>query len=169
MSRIWVSCTRTHLFESLKVTDSKFSSLDPSYLTPLHGHVKTLHFTWPADATKLPAILDCFERFKPHTLVIHSCEPHNLDEQTIRRYFAKFPCTSITALKMLDICLTHRAFLILLSVYPNADDLTISVALWWKEKPSPGQLGNDSETIPRISPPHLRGSFKSFKPPSRVY
>ena len=116
--------------KSLKITDSKLSSLDRSYLIPLSGHVKTLHFTWPTDTTDPSALLDCFEQSGPHTLAIHSCELHILDEQTMRRCFAKFPCASITALELRDISASRGTFLILLLLFPNVDDLIISVNEW---------------------------------------
>ena len=165
VSRVWVGRSRTHLCESLKISLSKIPPLDPSYLTPLCGYVKTLHFTWPTDATDPSTILNSFENSEPHTLAIHSCELHNLDEQTIRRYFAKFPCISIKALELHGISLTRGTFLIFLSLFPNVDDLIISVNCWWQREQSPGLLGsNNKEIIQPISPLPLRGSFKFLDP-----
>ena len=160
ISRAWVHRTRTYLCQSLKITYSKLSSSDPLYLTPLCKHVKALEFAWPTFADP-SAILGCFEQSEPHTLAIHSCELYALREWAIQRRFSKFPCTSVTSLDLYNISLTRKTFLVLLSLFPNVDDLTISVNEW-KEKPGP--KGN--EIIPRILPPRLRGSFKSFDPPN---
>jgi len=170
VSRAWVGRARTHICESLKITRSKLSSSNPSYLTPLCGYVKKLHFTWPRDLVDPFAVFDCFERSEPHTLAIHSCELQTLGQQTTRRCFAKFPCASITALELHDISPTHRTLLILLSLFPNVDDLTISVKRWQKDRPDAGPLGNNgNETIQHTSPPRLRGRFKLFDPPDRGF
>ena len=102
VSRVWVGRSRKYLCKSLKIDDSKFLSLNPSHLTPLCKYVKTLHLTWPTN-TSPSVVLDCFERSGLHTLVIHSYKLHTLHERTMRRSFAKFPCTSITALQLHDI------------------------------------------------------------------
>ena len=161
VSRTWVIRARIHLCKSPKITHSKLSSADSSHLIALCGYVKTLHFTWPADATNLSSIFDCFEQSEPHTLAIYSCELHRLDEQIIRRYFAKYPCTSTTTLELHNISLTRTTFLILLSLFPNVDDLTISVDKW---KSRPGITFG--EIIEQISLPHprVRGSFKFTDP-----
>ena len=165
VSRAWVSRTRTHLFESLEITHSKLSSSDTSYLTSLCGYVKTLRFTWPTDTADSSAssILDCFERSRLHTLAIQCCELYNLDERTMRRCFEKFPCASITALELHNISPTSETLFILLSLFPNTDDLTITVNEWKDRSDGP----KDHEIVQRISPPRLRGSFKSFDPFSR--
>ena len=163
VSRAWVDRTRTHLFESLSITDSKLSSANPYYLTQLCKYVKTLHFKWPTNANP-SSILNRFGRSRLHTLAIHFCELHTLDEQAIRRCFAKFPCTSITSLELNYITSTNETFLILLSLFPNVDDLTIS-ACEWKDEPG----ANDNHIARRITPPRLSGSFKSFDPPTRRY
>ena len=160
VSKAWVGRTRAHLCKSLKITDSKLSSSDPSHLTPLCRYVKILHLIWPADATDASAILDCFEQTGPHTLVVHSCDLYTLDEQTLRRCFAKFPRTSITALELRNISPSHETFLILLSLFPNADDLAISVNKWIT-----GQGPDDDEITQFTSPPRLRGSLKLLSPP----
>ena len=162
VSKAWVGRTRAYLCKSLKVTHSKLSSTDPSYLTPLCGYVKTLQFQWPRGIIDPSTVLDCFERSKPHTLAIHSCELRGLDEKIIRQYFAKFPCTSIVALELHDLSATRATFLILLSLFPNVDDLTISINEWDGE---PGPTGND--TLEQISSPRLGGSFKFLDPPGR--
>ena len=170
VSRVWVGRTRTHLCEFLKITDRKILSLDPSYLTPLCGYVKTLRLTWPMDLIDPSTVLDCFELSEPHTLAIHSCELHNLDEQTILRCFAKFPCASITTLELLDISPTHRTLLILLSMFPKVDNLTVSINRWFADKPSPRPLGNNqNETIQRVSLPCFRGSFKLLDSPNNGF
>jgi len=161
VSRAWVSRARTHLCESLKITRLKLESLNPSYLTPLCGYVKSLHFTWPMDLTGPPAALDCFGISELHTLTIHSCELHNLNEQIIRQCFATFPCASITTLELHHISPTHRTLLTLLSMFPNVDNLTVSVNRWWADRLDPGPPGSgQNETIQLISLPRLRGSFK---------
>ena len=168
VSRAWVSRARTHLCESLKITSRKLSSLNPSYLTPLCGYVKTLHFTWPRDLTDPPAVLDCFELSELHTLVIYSWELPILGERTVRRCFAKFPRASIITLELRDISLAHRTSLILLSVFPNVDNLMISVDHWWAEKPIRIPLANDQyETVQRVSLPRLRGCFKFLDAPDQ--
>lgn len=170
VSRPWVGRARTYLCESLKITRPKLLSSNPSYLAPLCEYVKTLHFTWPRDLTEPPAILDCFERSELHTLTIHSCELRGLDEQTIRRCFAKFPCASVTTLELHDISPTHRTLVTFLSMFPNVDNLAISVNRWWADKPAPISSGdNHDETIKYTSPPCLRGSFKFFDPPGQGF
>jgi hypothetical protein len=164
VSRAWLGRARSHLCESLKITLLKVLSSDPSYLPPLCGYVKAIHFTWPEASTNPPAVLDCFEQSEPHTLALYSCELHKLDEQTIRRSFAKFPCASITTLELHDISPTHETLLILLSLFPNVDDLTISPHRWWEHGP-PGLQENDHDEIQHISSPRLRGSFAFFDPP----
>ena len=160
VSRAWVGRTRAYLCESLKITHSKLSSSDPSCLAPLCGYVKILHFAWPRGTVDPSSILDCFEQSEPHTLAIHSCELHSLDGQTIRRYFAKFPCASITALELYDISPSCETFLILSSLFPNVDDLTISVNEW---EDGPGS--EYQEIIQHFPSPPLRGSFKFLDPP----
>ena len=164
VSRAWVGRTRTHLCKSLKITCPKLLSLDPAHLTPLCGHVKTLHFTWPyATDPYVVTVLDCFEQSEPHTLVVYSFSQPSLSEQTMRRCFAKFPRTSITTLELHDISLTHGTFLILLSSFPNIDDLTISVDDW---KGGPG--ADNRDTIQCTPTPCLRGSFKFVNPPCDI-
>ena len=162
VSRAWVGRTRTHLCESLKITSPKLSSSNPSCLTPLSGYVKTLHFTWSRDLANPSAVLDCFEQSEPHTLAIYSCELRSLDEQTIQRCFANFPCASITTLELHDVSPNRGSFLALLSLFPNVDNLTISVNRWWADKPGFGPLGG-------VSPPRLGGSFKFFDPPGQRF
>ena len=164
VSKTWVCRTRTYLCKSLKITHSKLISSDLSHLAPLGRYAKTLQLEWPGDTTDPSTILDCFEQSEPHFLAIHSCELRGLDEQTIRRYFAKFPCTSITALELHGISATLGTLPILLSLFPNVDDLTISVAEWSNK---PGSVGNENESIQQIPSPHLRGSFKFIDPPGR--
>ena len=159
VSRTWVCRSRTRLCESLKITHSKLIYLNPSYLAPLCKYVKTLHLTWPTNYD-LSDVLDCFGRSGLHTLVIHSCALHSLHEWIMRQSFAKFPCTSITALHLYDTSPSHGTLLILLSLFPNVDDLSIS-AIDWKDGPD----SDDDESAQLISPPSLRGSFKSFDPP----
>ena len=62
---------------------------------------------------------------------------------------------------------THRILVILLSLFPNVDDLTISPDLRRGEVPDPGLWGDDDDEIQRISPPRLRGSFKFLELPNR--
>ena len=162
VSKAWVCRTRAYLCESLKITHSKLLSSDPSHLAPLSGYVKTLQLEWPGYATDPSAILGYFEQSEPHTLTIHSCELRGLDEQTIRRYFAKFPCTSITALELHGISASHETVLILLSLFPNVDDLAVSVTEWDEGL---GPVGN--EIIQETSTPRFRGSFKFLDPPGR--
>ena len=162
VSKAWVYRTRAYLCKSLKITHSKLISSDPSYLGPLGRYIKTLQLEWPGGTTDPSVILDCFKQSEPHALAIHSCELRGLDEQTIRRYFAKFPCTSITALELHGISANHGAVVILLSLFPNIDDLTISVAEW---DDGSGPVG--SEVIQRNSTPRLRGSLKCLDPPGR--
>ena len=169
VSREWTYRTRAYLCKSLKITHSKLLSSDLSHLTPLCGYVKTLQLEWPKGTTDPSVILDCFEQSEPHTLAIHSCELRGLDEQTVRRYFAKFPCTSITALELHDISATRGTFLILLSLFPNVDDLTISVDEWDDRQDSDrwgaASGSDDNEIAQCVSPPRLRGSFKFLDPP----
>jgi hypothetical protein len=164
VSRARLGRARLYLCESLKVTLSKLISSDPSYLPPLCGYVKTIHFTWPEASTNPPAVLDCFEQSEPHTLALYSCELHKLDGQTIRRSFAKFPCASITTLELREISTTHRTLLILLSLFPSVDNLTISPNRWWEHGP-PGLQEHNGDELQHISSPRLRGSFKFFDPP----
>ena len=167
VSKAWVGRTRTHLCETMTIIRSKFMSAGPSHLAPLCGYVKTLHFRWPIDNTDPSAILDCFELSQLHTLAIHSCELHSLDEQTIQRCFAKFPGASINTLELHDISPTHRTFLTLLSLFPNVDNLTISVNRWWKDRPRRGPFimnDSDDEVVQHISP-RFGGSFKFLDPP----
>jgi len=168
VSRAWVGRARTYLCESLKITSRKLSSLNPSYLTPLCGYVKILYFVWSRNLTDPPAVLNCFELSELHTLVVHSCELPILSEQTVRRCFAKFPRASITTLELRDISLAHRTPLILLSIFPNVDNLMISIDRWWAEKPISYPMGNDQfEAIQRISLPRLRGCFKFLDVPGQ--
>jgi hypothetical protein len=151
------------------ITRPKHFFSDPSHLPPLCGYVKALHFTWPRlrDAIDPSAILDCFERSEPHTLALHSCEPHDLGEQTIRRCFAKFPRASITTLELHEISSTHGTLLVLLSLFPNVDNLTISPGRWWECGPVHGLGKNDNDGIVQhISPSCLGGSFKFLSSPS---
>jgi hypothetical protein len=165
VSRAWVSRTRSYLCKSLEITPRKISSLNPSHLTPLCGYVKTLYFTWPRDLTDPSAVLDCFESSELHTLVVYSCVLPILGERTIRQCFAKFPRASIITLELRDISLAHGTSSILLSIFPNVDNLMISVNRWWAEIPVRIPLGNDRyETIQRISLPRLGGCFKFFDP-----
>ena len=157
VSKAWVGSARTHLCRTLNITRSKLFS-NPLYLTPLCKYVKTLRFALPRDSASASAVLDCFEQSEPHTLVIHDCELFS--ERTIRQCFAKFPCTLITAFEIHDGRPDNETLLILLSLFPNVDDLTISISEWrfWRGS-------NDNEIIKRISPPRLGGSFKCFTPP----
>ena len=170
VSRAWVGRTRSHLCEPLKITLPKLFSLDLSHLPPLCGYVKALHFTWPEAPIDLSAVLGCFEQSGPRILALHSCEQSDLDEQTIRRSFAKFPCASITTLELHEVSPIYRTLLVLLSLFPNVDDLTISVGRWWEEI-SGSDLWeyeddeDNDETAQQISSPRLRGSFKFFDPP----
>lgn len=166
VSVTWVSRTRTHLCKIMEIPRRKFISSNLSYLTPLCKYVKTLRFTWPTGDTDPSAILDCFEHSELHTLSIISCELHSLDEQTIRQCFAKFPCPSITTLELHDISSGNRAFLTLLSLFPNVDNLTIPVDHWWKDSPGHGPLiipDSGNEVVQPISP-RFRGSFNLFDP-----
>jgi len=170
VSRAWVCRTRAHLCKSLKITWPKFLSSNSSYLTPLCGYVKTLHFTWPEDLIDPSPVFDCFEQSEPHTLVIRSCELRNIDEQTIRRCFKRFPCESITTLELREITPTHRTLLILLSLFPNVDDLAISVNGCYEDGPDAGPFGDgDNETTQPSSPPSFRGRFKFFDPPGHGF
>jgi hypothetical protein len=162
VSRAWVGRSRIHLCETMKITRPKLIFSNLSYLTPLCGYAKTHHFTWPGVGADPSSILDCFEQSKPQNLAIHSCEPLDLNLQTIRRYFAKFPCTSITTLEFHDISPTDRVFLVLSSLFPNADDLSVSV---YRCGPGPAQLGDSEiEIVRRTSPPHFGGSLNSSTP-----
>jgi hypothetical protein len=152
VSRTWLGRTRSHLCESLKSTRSKSLSSNPSHFPPLCGYVKAFHFMWPEISTNPPAVLDCFEQSELHTLALHSCELHRLREQTIRRSFAKFPCASIRALELREISTTHRTSLILLSLFPSVDNLTISPNLWGGEILGPGLWRNDDNGIQHIPP-----------------
>ena len=163
VSRAWLGRARSHLCESLKITLSKLISLDPSHLPPLCRYIKTLHFTWPGASINSSAVLGCVEQSDPHALALYSCKLHKLGEQTIQRTFAKFPCAPISTLEIREIFTTHRTLLILLSLFPNADNLTISPNRWREHGP-PGLQVNDDE-IQHIPPPRLRGSFKFFDPP----
>ena len=164
VSRSWAGRTRIHLGETLKITRPIPLSSNTSHLPPLSGYVKTLHFTWPSNTTDPSTILDCFEQSEPRTLSIHSCELRALDEQAIRRCFTNFPCPSITALELHSISSTHETLLILLSLFPNVDDLTISVNRW-----SGRGAPNENTIIQRIPHPPLRGSFKLLDPPGQGY
>ena len=157
VSKAWVCRTRTHLCRTLNITRSKLL-LNHFYLTPLCKYVKTLRFAMPRDAASASAVLNCFEQSEPHTLGIHDCEVFS--ERTLRECFAKFPCTSITAFEICDGHPDNETFLILLSLFPSVDDLTISISGWGF-----GRGSNDNEIIKRISPPRLGGSFKCFTPP----
>jgi len=170
VSRAWLGRTRTHLCESLNITKPKFLSSNPSYLPPLCGYVKTLHFTWPVAFIDPSPVFDCFEQSAPHTLAIHSCDLQTIGEQTTRRCFENFPCGSITTLELHDISPTHRTLLVLLSLFPNVDDLTISVNRWWEDGSGAGPFGDgDNETAQHPSPPRLRGRFKFFDPPGHGF
>ena len=166
VSRAWVGRSRVHLCETMKITRRKLISSNLSYLAPLCGDAKILHFTWPTDSTDPSVVLDCFEQSKPHTLALHSCELYNHDDQMIRRFFEKFPCTSVTTLELHDISPSHRTFLVLFSLFPNIDDLSISVRHCWSVRPASGQFGNNNHEIgQRTSPPRFSRSFKFFDPP----
>ena len=170
VSRVWVGRTRTYLYDSLKITRSKLFFLNFSCLTSICGYVKILHFAWPKDATDPSTIFDRFEQSKLHTLAIHFCELRDLDRQIIQRSFAKFPCTSITALELHDTSPTQGTFLTLLSLFPNVDDLMISVNNRWKDESIPDPLENvGDDIIQPISPPRLRGSFKFSDPSGRGF
>ena len=160
VSRAWVGRTRSHLCEPLKITLLKLFSLDLSHLPPLCGYVKALHLTWPEVVIDSSAVLGCFEQSGPRILALHSCEQSDLDEQTIRRSFAKFPCASITTLELHEVSPIYRTLLVLLSLFPNVDDLTISVIRRWTDL-----WENNDGVLQHISPPRLRGSFKFFDPP----
>ena len=161
VSRVWVSRTRSYLFKSLKITDYKLLYLDPSCLLPLCKYVKTLHFAQTTSADPL-YILRWFEHSEPHTLAVHSLELHILGQRTVRRCFEKFPCASITTLELHDISPTNETLLTLLSLFPNAGNLTISINEWKNGRP------NSKETKTRSGGRKFAsGSFKSFDPPGR--
>jgi hypothetical protein len=130
--RTWLGRTRSHLCKPLKIARSKLLSSNPSHLPPLCGYVKTLHFTWPEASTNPSAVLGCFYQPAPLTLALRSCELHRLREDTLRRSFAKFSCTSITTLELHEIPLARRTLLILLSLFSDTDDSTIPPSLWGK-------------------------------------
>ena len=166
VSRAWVGRTRTHFCESLKITSFKFIFSNPSYLKPLCGYVKTLHLTWPRVSIDPSPVFDCFEHSTPHTLVIHSCKLQAIGERMIQRYFEKFPCASITTLELREVSLTRQTLLIVLSLFPNVDDSTISVNRYWEDEQDVGRFGDsEHETTRCPSPPCLRGRFKFFDPP----
>jgi hypothetical protein len=144
----------------------KTSVLDPSHLPPLCRYVKTLHFTSPSDATDPSTALDCFERSEPHTLALRSCNLRDLGEQTVRRCFARFPCTSITTLELHEISLTHGTLLVLLSLFPNVDNFTISPNHRWEYGP---RNDDDDRILQHVSPSPIRGSFKFLDPPGLGY
>ena len=167
VSRAWVSRARVHLCETMVITRPKLLSSNLAHLTPLCEYTKILHLAWLNHSTNPSAVLrllDCFEQSEPHTLAVHSCDLHRLDEQTIRRCFAKFPCTSITTLELHDISTTQRTFLVLLSSFPNVDDLSISVNRCWDDRLGPGQLGSNDNEILQPTSPHFKGSFKFSDP-----
>ena len=157
MSRAWLGRARSHLCESLRITIPKLLCPNPSHLP-----VKTLHFTWPRASINSSAVLGCFEQSDPHTLALYSCKLHKLGEQTVQRSFAKFPCASISTLEIREISTTLRTLLILLSLFPNVDNLTISPNRWWEHGPPELQVNDDE--IQHIPPPRLRGSFKFVDP-----
>ena len=166
VSKAWVGRARMRLCETLHITRRKLIFADLSFLAPLCGHAKIIHLTWPTDLPNPVAVMDCFEQSKPHTLAIHSCELRSLDEQTIRRYFAKFPCATITTLAFHAVSPTHRVFLALLSLFPNVDNLLISVNRCWGDRPSPVRLEDDyNEIVQRTSPPRYTGTFTFSDPP----
>ena len=154
--RAWLGRTRSHFCKFLKITRPKLPSSDPSRLPPLRRYVQILHFTCPSDATDPSTALDCFERSEPHTLALRSCDLRDLGEQTVRRCFARFPCTSITTLELREISLTHGTLLVLLSLFPNVDNFTISPNHRWEYGP-----GNDDDDkiLQHVSPSPIRGSF----------
>ena len=138
---------------------------DLSHLTPLCGLTKILRFAWPMDGTYTSAVLSCFEQSQLHTLAISSFPLGCLSGQMIRQYFSKFPCTSVTTLALHDIHPTNRALLVFLSLFPNVDNLSISVNHWIHRSGSALVGNDDDEIILRTCPPRFRGSFKFFDPP----
>ena len=170
VSKAWVGRARVHLCETMNITNRKLVSLRLSYLTPLSGYVKTLYFPWPRDITKLPALLDCFEQSEPHTLAIDCWEAGNLDEQGVLGCFVKFPCLSITSLELLDVYPTLATPLILLPLFSNVDDLTISMCAWSRAMLIPVESeGRNDEITQTTSLPCLRGSFMFLDPPSNPW
>lgn len=162
VSRAWLGRARTHLCEHLDITHPKILSSNPSHLAPLCRYVKTLHPTRLKGAVDPSAISDCFERSEPYALALHSCELCDLGEQTIRQYFATFPCAPIITLELHEISSTHRTLLVLLSLFPKVDNLTISPNHWWEYGPG----DDDADGIfQHISPPPFRGSFEFLDPP----
>lgn len=151
----------------MNVTNDKFQSLNLLYLIPLCNYVKTLHFTWPSDITNLSALLDCSEQSELHTLVVDSWELSGLGRQSIRQCFVKFPCLLITTLELLDIHPRSVTPLILLSLFPNVDNLAISAYPWWHALFLASE--DDGETTQAPSLPRFRGSFRFFDPPSNPW
>ena len=170
VSRAWVSRARVHRWETMKIIGQELTFSNLSYLPPLCGYVKVLRFRWPTGSVQASTALDCFEQSTLHTLIIFSREFYLLDEQTIRRCFAKFPCGSITTLQLHDISPIHRNLIVLLSLFPNADNLSISVSRYWGTAPNPDRLGNHDKEIAQCTSPHrFRGSFKLSDPPCNVF
>ena len=173
VSRALLGRTRSYLCETLKITRSKVLSSNPSHLLPLCGYVKVLHYTWPESpiwsggpfSANPHLVLDCFEQSEPHTLALHSYGLTSLNEQIMKRPFAKFPCASIAILELHEISLPHRVFPPFLSLFPNVDDLKISTSQWQE-----GMWGGDHDAIvEHTSPPRLRGSFKLLDLPGDEY
>jgi hypothetical protein len=162
VSTAWLGRTRTHLCETTTITHDKLTSLDLSYLTPLCGYIKTLRFAWPSDFIDPFTVLDRFERSRLHTLVILHCELHSLDERTMRRYFAKFPCRSITTLELHDISLFHGDPWLFLSLFPNVDNLTIAASPRWRD--CDWLRDTEDEITQHTFPPRPRRSFKFSDP-----
>jgi len=140
----------------------------PSVTVPLSvGRYRGLpapHITWKGHDDP-SSVLDCFELSEPHTLAINFWELHNPDEETIRRCFAKFPGASITTLELHSVSLTHRTLLTFLSMFPNVDNLTVTVGRWWTDLSAYGPFGDSTdETFQRVSLPRSRGSFKFDQP-----
>lgn len=167
VSRAWVGRTRTHLFKTIRITrPEQVTSSNLSYLTPLCKYAQTLRFTWPGNTFDPASVLDCFKHSELLFLTIYSCfELRDLDERSIRRCFTMFPCTSIITLELCGIPPADGTILNLLSLFPNADNLTISVASSRKVGPGPGPFGYEERmSVQRVSP-RLGGSFKFSDPP----
>ena len=162
VSKAWAGRTRPHLFRTMKITRANLSSSDPSYLAPLCRYVGILNFQWPKDTTNPSTALDCFEQSERlHTLAIYPCELHRLNEQTILRRFAKFPCASTVTLQLRHVTSTPRTFLAFLLLFPNVDNLTIHASGSWTDVPGPPVVeGGGDQVHQPVSPPCLRGSFK---------
>lgn len=143
ISRAWVGRVRAHICETMTIARGKLVALNPSFFAPLRTRQDPpFHMAMKYHRSIRIRSLDCFEMSELHTLVISSCELHSLDEQTIRRCFAKFPCPSIITLWSHDISSTHRTSLALLLLFPNVDNLVTSLNRWGKDRPGRNLPGN---------------------------